>query len=59
MKFNFHYSKMSQLEAFFSRGDKNVADFVYELYQNGAYLESWDENLDLDLYAKSQDLLTP
>lgn len=52
VKFNFHNPKMSQLEAFFSRGDKNVANFIYELYKNGAYLESWDENLDLDLYSK-------
>ena len=50
VKFNFHYSKMSQLEAFYSRGDEKVSDFIYELYKNGAYLESWDENLDLNLY---------
>lgn len=52
VKFNFHNPKMSQLEAFFSRGDEKVSDFIYELYKNGAYLESWDENLDLDLYSK-------
>ncbi len=52
VKFNFHNPKMSQLEAFFSRGDNKVSDFIYELYKNGAYLESWDENLDLDLYSK-------
>ena len=50
VKFNFHYSKMSQLEAFYSRGDIRVADFIYELYKKGAHLESWDENLDLNLY---------
>ena len=43
---------MSQLEAFFSRGDEKVSDFIYELYKNNAYLESWDENLDLDLYSR-------
>lgn len=52
VKFNFHNPKMSQLEAFFSRGDEKVCDFIYELYKNSAYLESWDENLDLDLYFK-------
>ena len=50
VKFNFHNPKMSQLEAFFSRGNEKVSDFIYELYKNGAYLESWDENLNLDLY---------
>lgn len=52
VKFNFHNPKMSQLEAFYSRGDEKIANFIYELYKHGAYLESWDENLDLDLYNK-------
>ena len=51
-KFNFHNPKMSRLESFLTRGDENISDFIYELYKNGAYLESWDENLDLDLYQK-------
>ena len=48
---------MSQLEAFFSRGDKKTSDFIYELYKNGAYLESWDENLNLDLYSEIAEKL--
>lgn len=52
VKFNFHNPKMSQLESFFTRGDEKISEFVYELYKNGAYLESWDENLDLELYDK-------
>lgn len=51
VKFNFHNPKMSQLESFLTRGDERIADFIYEMYLQGAYLESWDENLDLDLYA--------
>ena len=51
VKFNFHNPKMSQLEAFYARGSENISDLIYELYKNGAYLESWDENLDLDLYS--------
>jgi len=52
VKFNFHNPKMSQLEAFYSRGNEKIGSFIYELYKNGAYLESWDENLNLDLYSK-------
>ena len=48
---------MSQLEAFYSRGDEKLGDFIFELYQNGAYLESWDENLDLELYSKIAEKL--
>lgn len=57
VKFNFHNPKMSQLEAFYTRGDEKVCDFIYELYKNGAYLESWDENLNLELYRKISEEL--
>ncbi len=43
---------MSVLESFYTRGDKRLNKFIYELYINGAYLESWDENLDIELYNK-------
>ena len=52
VRFNFHNPKMSQLEAFFTRGDERLSDFIYELYKEGSYLDSWDENLDFDLYQK-------
>ena len=49
-KLNFHNPKMSILEAFFARGDEKLTDFIYELYKQGSYLDSWDENLNFDLY---------
>ncbi len=52
VKFNFHNPKMSMLESFFTRGDKTVSDFIYKLYENGGYLESWDENVDYEIYEK-------
>ena len=52
VRFNFHNPKMSQLEAYFSRGDANASALIYDMYKNGAYLESWDENLDFNLYEK-------
>ena len=48
---------MSILESFYTRGDKRLNEFIYELYKNGAYLESWDENLDYALYEKIADEL--
>lgn len=50
VKFNFHNPKMSQLEALYSRGDEKISDLIYELYKNGSYLESWDENVNFELY---------
>ncbi len=57
VRFNFHNPKMSQLEAYFSRGDEKSSNLIYEMYKNGAYLESWDENLNLDLYNHIADKL--
>lgn len=51
-KFNFHNPLMSQLEAFFTRGDENISKFIFELYKQGSYLDSWDENLDIEKYYK-------
>ena len=49
-KLNFHSSRVSQLEAFFTRGNKSVGSFIYELYKNGSYLDSWEENINFDMY---------
>ncbi len=57
VRFNFHNPKMSQLEAFYSRGDINVSKFIYEMYKKGGYLESWDENLNIDLYYEVEKIL--
>lgn len=51
-RLNFHNPKMSVLESFYARGNERLNQFIYELYKNGAYLESWDENLDYNLYEK-------
>ncbi len=56
-RLNFHNPVMSVLESFYTRGDERLNKFIYELYKNGAYLESWDENLDLELYKKISEEL--
>lgn len=58
-RLNFHSPKVSRLEAFFTRGDDRVAKFIYELYKSGSYLDSWEENIDFELYdaiAKKLDI---
>jgi radical SAM superfamily enzyme YgiQ (UPF0313 family) len=52
VKINIHNQKLSQIEAFLTRGDKNLNDFIYKMYESGAYLESWDENIDFEKYLK-------
>ncbi|MCX4275124.1 MAG: TIGR03960 family B12-binding radical SAM protein [Candidatus Gastranaerophilales bacterium] len=48
VKFNFHNPIISQFEAFLTRGDEQVGDFIYKMYKNGSYLESWEENVTYD-----------
>ena len=52
VRLNFHTPRLSQVEAFLTRGDERVADFVYELYKEGSYLDSWDENFSYDKYVE-------
>lgn len=56
-KLNFHNSKVSQLEAFLTRGDKSVGEFIYQLYKNGSYLDSWEENIDFQMYYNTAEKL--
>lgn len=56
-KLNFHNPFVSMLEAFFARGGKKESLFLYELYKNGCYLESWDENIKKEIYSEVEKKL--
>jgi len=45
VRINIHNKRLSQIEAFLTRGDKNLCDFIYKMYKKGGYLQSWDENI--------------
>ena len=51
VRLNFHEPRVSQIEAFLTRGDERMGDFIYEMFKGGAYLESWSENIDFEKYA--------
>ncbi len=53
IKLNFHNPVVSQFEAFLTRGDERLNKFIFNLYKNGSYLDSWEENIDYDLYYKT------
>ncbi len=55
IKLNFHNPVVSQFEAFFTRGDIRLNDFIYSLYKKGSYLDSWEENINYDLYYKTAE----
>ena len=49
-KLNFHSPRVSQLEAYFTRAGEQANQFIFELYKHGSYLDSWEENIDFELY---------
>lgn len=57
VKLNFHNPKTSKAEAFLARADKRVSEFIYKLYQEGSYMESWDENFSYEKYINTASSL--
>lgn len=53
VKINYHNPFVSRLEAAFTRGDKKFGKLIFELYKKGAYLTSWDEYLDYNLWEET------
>ncbi|GBF23086.1 radical SAM [Candidatus Gastranaerophilus sp. (ex Termes propinquus)] len=50
VKMNFHNPFTSRIEALFSRADRRLGAFVYKLYKDGSYMDSWDENFSHQKY---------
>lgn len=65
IQFNHHDSQTSVIEAVIARGDRRVADGIYQAYKSGSTFDSWTEyfnfdnwlqafekaNIDIDFYA--------
>lgn len=45
-----HEPYMSRIEAVLARGDRRIGAVLYELCQNGARLEAWDECFDYNMW---------
>ena len=48
IKYSWHDSQTSFLEAVFARGDRRVADVIEEAWRQGAKFDSWSEYFDFD-----------
>ncbi|MBC2576079.1 TIGR03960 family B12-binding radical SAM protein [Peptostreptococcus canis] len=48
IKYNYHDSKTSLLEAIFARGDRRLSDVLYEAFKNGAKFDGWSEHFNLE-----------
>ncbi len=52
LNFRRHYSKISYLEGVVSRGDRRVADIIYNAWKKGARFDGWDEGFKFDLWVE-------
>lgn len=52
LNFRKHYSKISFLEGIVSRGDRRVANIIFNAWAGGARFDGWDETFNFDLWVK-------
>ena len=48
VKIKIHEKYISEIEAVITRGDASLCKYINALYENGCYLDAWDENFDKD-----------
>lgn len=46
VRLKIHEKYISEIEAVLTRGDGKLCQYIYELYKQGCYLDTWDENFD-------------
>lgn len=50
LSFRKHYSKISYLEGIVSRGDRRVANLIYNAWKKGCRFDGWDETFKYDTW---------
>lgn len=53
LNFRKHVSRISHLEGIVSRGDRRVANIIYQAWSNGARFDGWDHEFKYDVWIKS------
>ena len=53
LKINYHSSFTSKVECAMTRADERYNDFILSLHKKGAYLTTWDENIDKNLWEQA------
>jgi radical SAM family uncharacterized protein/radical SAM-linked protein len=52
LNFRKHFSKISALEGIVSRGDRRVANIIFNAWKGGARFDGWDDTFDYSLWVK-------
>lgn len=55
IKYNYHESKSSLMEAIFSRGDRRLGKVLLEAFNNGSKFDGWSEHFDFDRWMRCFD----
>lgn len=55
IKYNYHDSKTSLMEAVFARGDRRLGAVLLEVFKNGAKFDGWSEHFDLDRWLNAME----
>jgi len=50
LNFRKHFSKISYLEGIVARGDRRVAQIIYDAWSEGARFDGWDDQFKFDLW---------
>ncbi len=56
IKYNHHDAKTSIIEAVIARGDRRVANLIYEAYKLGCTYDSWNEYFSFDKWVQASEI---
>lgn len=55
IKYNYHDSKTSLMEAVIARGDRKIGKVIYDAFKAGAKFDGWSEHFNLDIWKEAME----
>lgn len=55
IKYNYHDSKTSLMEAVIARGDRRIGKVIYDAFKAGAKFDGWSEYFNLDTWKEAME----
>lgn len=55
IKYNYHDSKTSLMEAVIARGDRRIGKVIYDAFRDGAKFDGWSEHFSLDRWIEAME----
>ena len=55
IRYNYHDSKTSLMEAVISRGDRRIGKVIYDAFKAGAKFDGWSEYFNLDIWTEAME----